>query len=301
MSIEQWQKTNAYQISHKGQNIFYKMSATDTTQAIVLFHGAMGSSWDWHLLFDELSVQYKVIAVDLLGFGLSDKTTDDTKNLSLPQQTEVLEAIFNVNRIKTVHIVGHDLGAGLAMGMLLLAENARRESKMFFPEIKSITFINGEVLPKERQLTAGEQALFGLFKTSISKQWYEKEMIKRCGKTPLTPQAIDLRWQAFSFGDYFNDKEMSKALLKSFAYLKEQKEDYNGDRTSWRKALKTTNIPVLLIYGTSDPVYNEQYIKRYLELTPKSKIEKMNHIGHYPHLESPQETLNLILAFINQI
>ena len=40
---------------------------------LLLIHGFPTSSWDWHAVFDALKHGRRVIACDMLGFGLSDK------------------------------------------------------------------------------------------------------------------------------------------------------------------------------------------------------------------------------------
>ena len=58
-------------LTYKDYKIFYKESGTG--DPLLLTHGFPTSSWDWNKVWDSLSKQYKVYAMDMLGYGFSSK------------------------------------------------------------------------------------------------------------------------------------------------------------------------------------------------------------------------------------
>lgn len=71
MNISNWQKTGSYFTFRERHQVFYQKAGKGET--IVLLHGFPTASWDWWKIWDKLTHNYQVIALDFLGFGFSDK------------------------------------------------------------------------------------------------------------------------------------------------------------------------------------------------------------------------------------
>lgn len=91
--------------------------------AVVLLHDFGASTFQWRWVAPALATQgYTVVAVDLLGFGESDRPVGA---LTAPgAQAELLERALTALRLSTVHLVGHGLGAVVAL--MLAAEHPQR-------------------------------------------------------------------------------------------------------------------------------------------------------------------------------
>ena len=74
MSIEYWKSLGTFH-TVLGNQVFVidKGSAKET---IVILHGYPTSSFDYWMVLDQLSENYRVIIHDHLGFGYSDKPLD---------------------------------------------------------------------------------------------------------------------------------------------------------------------------------------------------------------------------------
>ena len=96
-----------------GLKIAYKR--TGKGESILLIHGITTSSFIWRNIQPGLSKNYDVIAVDLLGCGLSSK--DLSTDYSIKNQTNILAELIQKLELGKVHIVGHDIGGGIAQIM----------------------------------------------------------------------------------------------------------------------------------------------------------------------------------------
>lgn len=86
--------------------------------AVLFISGMAGSSASWTAPFRELSVRWRLLLVDVLGFGRSPKPVTE---YSLDEHLETLHATVQSRASKPVHIVGY-----YSMGALLgLAYAAR--------------------------------------------------------------------------------------------------------------------------------------------------------------------------------
>lgn len=79
---------------------------------IVFLHGWVGSWRYWIPTMQSASTSYRAYAIDLWGFGESAK---EAKNYTLEKQTELLDYFLNDMGIAKVALVGHGLGAVVAM------------------------------------------------------------------------------------------------------------------------------------------------------------------------------------------
>jgi pimeloyl-ACP methyl ester carboxylesterase len=71
----------------------------------------------------------------------------------------------------------------------------------------------------------------------------------------------------------------------------------NAYRARWITPLQKTETPLKLINGIADPISGASIVRRYREIVPTPDITELPQIGHYPHLESPNEVLKNYLTF----
>jgi pimeloyl-ACP methyl ester carboxylesterase len=85
-------------------------------ELLLLIHGWPQTSHCWHKVMPELAKQFRVIAPDFRGFGLSEKS-------GLPLSREALAAdmasLLDALNIGKAHIVGHDWGGMIAFKLAL--------------------------------------------------------------------------------------------------------------------------------------------------------------------------------------
>jgi pimeloyl-ACP methyl ester carboxylesterase len=86
----------------------------DTT--LVFLHGYGESLLAWRLLLDRFTRHYRVLAIDLPGFGLSDRPTGA---YDLTSYTRWLDALLREQTRGAVIVVGHSMGGELAAAMAL--------------------------------------------------------------------------------------------------------------------------------------------------------------------------------------
>lgn len=103
------------------ENRFVRVGAFNTrywqagTQgsAVLLLHGIGCSVLEWERNVAALATQHRVFAVDLLGFGLTDKPADET--YSIKRLAQFALDFLTVLQITRAHMVGNSLGGRLAL------------------------------------------------------------------------------------------------------------------------------------------------------------------------------------------
>lgn len=84
---------------------------------IVLLHSSMSSATQWYSLIESLSLQYRVIAIDLYGYG---ETTmpDNSTTFSLQNEVLLIEEVLEYLQISScqpMHFIGHSYGGATAL------------------------------------------------------------------------------------------------------------------------------------------------------------------------------------------
>ena len=115
ISPQQWQSRGELEIL-LGHSIFVVDEGAAHLPTIVLLHGFPTSSWDWQLIWDELAKDYRLIALDMLGFGFSDKP--NSRQYSIHGQADIVEALVKTKGLTNFHVLAHDYGDTVAQELL---------------------------------------------------------------------------------------------------------------------------------------------------------------------------------------
>ena len=100
------------QIEVNGCEIDYELTGSGTP--VVLIHGLGASKLIWSRLRDELARSFTVVAYDLRGSGASSET-GPAADLSLTVWSRDLRALLEALGIDRTALVGHSLGASIAL------------------------------------------------------------------------------------------------------------------------------------------------------------------------------------------
>jgi pimeloyl-ACP methyl ester carboxylesterase len=103
-------------VNHRGQRIHYTVRGEGPL--IVLQHGMLmsGESWERGGIVDALSDRYCVACVDSLGHGRSDKPSEPALYHQRQRAGDVVAVLDDLG-CKRAHLVGHSMGAWLAVGV----------------------------------------------------------------------------------------------------------------------------------------------------------------------------------------
>eukprot|EP00112_Aurelia_sp_Birch-Aquarium-sp1_P015182 Seg3343.2 transcript_id=Seg3343.2/GoldUCD/mRNA.D3Y31 product="Mesoderm-specific transcript protein" protein_id=Seg3343.2/GoldUCD/D3Y31 len=296
--LSNW-RDSGYTHVYKGFEIFYQdvldMKVPKTKPNLLLLHGFPTSSFDWKKVLPSL-VKYfgRIIAIDMLGFGFSDKP--QSHNYTVLEQALIHEEILKISGIETVHLLAHDLGDTVAQEMLArYHERVQHEDDGL--TISSLCLTNGGIFPETHHPRLAQQLLrlpiigdvaaflmnYLMFRVSFSAIF---------GHTtkPDSNQTWDF-WTAIRY------KDGHIAAPRLLNYIDERRR--NRDR--WVGALETTHVPLHYIYGSLDPVNPEDALHRYKTLIKNSTITEMPNVGHYPHWEDPKGFLDGYFEFLKRI
>lgn len=256
---------------------------TGRGKPIILLHGLGASSYSWHKIAPDLAKNNRVIAIDLKGFGASDKPLDD--RYSIFDQAQLIEDYITEKNLQGVTLIGHSYGGGVALALALRQKDAGRHNIERMILIDSIAY--RQPLP----------IFFQLLQTPV---------LGELGLSLIPPEVQIERALAIA---YYEDAKVMKNTVKHYAdplrteggrhalmQTINNLDPAQADRLSTRyPELKT---PALLLWCDHDKIVPLKYGKRLANELPNARIEIIKECGHIPHEEQPEETLAAIQRFL---
>jgi pimeloyl-ACP methyl ester carboxylesterase len=249
-------------------------------EPVVLLHGFGGSVYSWRKVVPALAASHRVIAIDLNGFGYTQRPRSPESYTRAGQGRLVL-AVMDALGIERAHVCGHSYGGGLTL--YLASRHPERFRSMVLVNSSAPTYSDDR-----RSRAASLRPLSSLFVRSIALR-------------PATIRRALLR-------SYYDDSLVTAELVQ--AYLDRLRiegvaEAYYGltapSRTpSERVELEKIAVPALVVWGRQDEVISLAAGRRAAARLPRSEFVAIEKCGHLPMEERPEEFLRAVLPFLER-
>lgn len=267
--------------STEGHRLHYIDEGSGET--LLFVHGTPSWSFDFRHLVKALSKQYRCIAIDHIGFGLSDKP--EHYNYSTLQHSKTLSYFIDYLQLKEITLIAHDFGGPIGMNSAL--EKPER--------FKRIIILNSWLWSSEN-----EPAFI---------------KIKKVLKSPLLPFLY--RYLNFSprylLPSSFGAHKLPKALLKQYTSPFANKRERNGTvafahsllndqawfESLWEQRSKLKHLPMLLIWGMKDLFVSPSYLAKWQNGFPHATTVQLNTCGHFPQEEEHEKTITAIQYWLS--
>ncbi|KAM6152857.1 mesoderm-specific transcript homolog protein isoform 3-T3 [Erethizon dorsatum] len=261
-ALHSW-KTSGKFFTYKGLRIFYQDSVgvVGSPEIVVLLHGFPTSSYDWYKIWEGLTLRFhRVIALDFLGFGFSDKPRPH--HYSIFEQASIVEALLRHLGLQNrrINLLSHDYGDIVAQE-LLYRYKQNRSGRL---TIKSLCLSNGGIFPEtHRPLLL-------------------QKLLKDGGVlSPILTRLMNF----FVF---------SRGLLQYINQRKKFRRRWVGALASVTIPIHFIYGPM----DPVNPY--PEFLELYRKTLPRSTVSILDdHISHYPQLEDPMGFLNAYMGFIN--
>jgi pimeloyl-ACP methyl ester carboxylesterase len=252
---------------------------------IGLIHGITETADVWRGVIPRLAADHTVIAGDLLGHGRSAKPKGD---YSLGAYASGLRDLMGALGFERGTVVGRSLGGGIAM-----------QFAYQFPEytermvLVSSGGLGREVHPVLRAATLpGAELVMPL----IFPSWAVSagQVVGRA----LARVGIDVRADIAEMARGYaslNDVEAREVFRHTLGGVI----DAGGQRVSALDRLYLAEeMPVMLIWGSEDPIIPAEHGRAAHELIPHSRLVEFEGSGHWPQLDDPERFCDELLDFI---
>jgi pimeloyl-ACP methyl ester carboxylesterase len=257
--------------------------------AIVLIHGWTASMEYWSRVAPRLAVGHRVVSVDLIGHGGSEKPRDHGAYSMENQARQVALALRRL-RIRRAIVVGHSMGGSVATA---LAERHR-------PPMTGVV-----VVDSEPDLDSGKDhgPIGGLVSFAVGRLScfpVVGELGRRLAPDFMVRRALRLGFaKGFDVPD-FAVESYRRSTYTAICQSGRHSSDYVDER-SLATRLAASGVPILAIFGAKEQIAEpEQSIRAYRRV-PGARVATIADAGHSPNVERPATTARLILRFVRDL
>jgi acyl-coenzyme A synthetase/AMP-(fatty) acid ligase/pimeloyl-ACP methyl ester carboxylesterase len=256
----------------------------DARGTIVCVHGNPTWSFAWRSFFTQLRDRYRVIAVDQLGMGLSERTS----RRRFAQRVDDLDAaIAALDVVGPVVTAAHDWGGPISLGWVL----RHRE------RVAGVVLCNtGVAVPAGRQAPwLIRLAAAGPLRDLVCRRtrlfvdgtvWLSGRRLDRAARDGLCApyrRAGSRHAIAEFVGDVpFDDSHPSASAIAEVA-----------------EGIRTLTMPVLLGWGNADPVFNDDFAHDLAQRMPHADLHRFPGMGHLV-VEETADQANSVAATVDR-
>ena len=285
MTLSDWHR-GGRRFRHRGHSIFYREDGPADADVLSCMHGFPTASWDWHRVWPGLVARWRVIAVDMIGYGFSDKPS--RYSYSLHDQADLLQEIVESLGVRRVHLLAHDVGVSVAQELLARHLERRDDGGL---SIASVCFLNGGLFPETHRPTLTQRLLASRIGFLVGRLMTERKFgasFSEVFGAQTKPTAAELAefWSLIAFN---GGQRIAHKLIR---YMIERR----VHRQRWVGALHA-NVPMRFINGADDPVSGAHMIRRLREELPDADVVMLPGIGHYPQIEDAADVMRSYFEF----
>jgi len=248
---------------------------------IVLVHCFGCSLHWWDRMVPLLSKDHRVIRIDLLGFGGSEKPES---GYSMEDQARLVALALGRLGVQGAVVVGHSMGFDVATA--LASESSELVDRLV--DIDAAPDPSFGDLPFLARLTFTPvigQALRRIALDFAIRDGYESVFAPGYDLGDFSDQVVD-DFRAMTYTSY--DRSPAES------------DDYE-DALPLDQRVRNAAVPLLVIFGEKDQLYDDPgaAAEAYRDV-PGAQITTIPGAGHSPNLEKPEETSRLVLQFAAQ-
>jgi pimeloyl-ACP methyl ester carboxylesterase len=253
---------------------------------IILFvHGTPEWSFGFRDLIKPLSGTYRCIAIDHLGFGLSDKPQNAV--YTTKEHANRLEKFISKMQLQNINMVANDFGGSIALNYAIKhAANVDRIC-LFNTWMWSLTDDKHYSRPGKLMQTWIGKLLYKQFNFPVT-----VIMPRAYGdKSKLTKEIHRHYKEPLSKPEYRNG---------TYAFAKELLDAGTWWNSLWADIDKIKDKPFLIFWGLKDTFILPNALDKWMGKLPHAKVIRFKNAGHFVQEEEPQEIVSEMLLFFTK-
>lgn len=262
-----------------GVRVHYQERGTGA--ALVLIHGNNSSAYSWKDVFDELAKEFRVVALDLKGFGFTSKPEGDYR---IETQAALVVGLLDQLRIERATLCGSSMGGGVALATainypqrvesLVLVDSSAFEKGSggapLAPAYVRWPYIGGAV-------TALALTSDSLVREGLRKSFHDESKV--------TGERVEAYYRPLR----------TRGGQRAARLVRDQR-----DYTRIENSLDKIRRPALIIWGAQDRLILLDDGKRLHSKLAGSQLAVFDNCGHLPQEEMPERFAREVSAFMKK-
>ncbi len=274
--IEKYAQPPSQFITISGTRLHYRDSGNKNSPTLIFLHGFGSSLHTWDAWASALEQDYRVIRLDLPGFGLSGE--NEKNDFSDTHDIAVILGLLDTLEVNKASFVGNSLGGKLAWRIAAAYPN----------RVDKLALISPDGFASEGfEYDKPHQASWMLNAMTLA-------LPKPLLKMSLLPAYANPNSLSSTMLDRYYDLMCAPGVRKSIVARLNQTVLKDP-----RPILKTIQADTLLLWGEDDAMIPIANAQDYLKLIPKVRLEALPKTGHLPQEENVQQSLSVLKKFLD--
>jgi len=246
---------------------------------LILLHGIPTSSLLWRNVIPRLARSHRVIAPDMLNYGRSDKP--ERADVSIASQARILIGLMDALGLSRADLAAHDIGGGVAQ--IVAVRHPERLNRLILAS--AVCFDSWPIPEFEPLQEEGAEAnLTCEAFEALLRDFLPQGVTDADG---LSSEATEIMLRPWA-------GEAGKAAL--FRNLRRLNPEYT---MAIARELETLDLPVLVLWGDSDPFQKPAYAQRLADTIPGARLEWITGAAHWIMEEKPDDIAERIARFLD--
>lgn len=251
---------------------------------LVLVHGLGASTFTWRRIAPELARTHRVIALDLKGFGRSDKPRD--RHYGAADQAALVAAFLRKRNLENVTLVGHSFGGTVALlTALRLKREPQRIARLVIMDAPALWQNFGSTAELVRAPALPEAAVLATPPELMAR------ILLRFVSAPgrKIPEA-DIEGYAAPFRD----------VDARHAFIATAQAILNDNARRMGRSYGNIRQPTLLIWCRNDEIVPLRTGRQLAQRLPKARLAVLRGCNHLPQDEAPTALLKTLRPFLGR-
>jgi len=284
---DHWVDRSAYPFT---PNYFYtegnRMHYIDEGQGetVLFVHGTPSWSFEYRGVIKRLKTSFRCVAIDHIGFGLSDKPVH--YDYSTANHSQTLERFVLDKNLNNFALVVHDFGGPIGLNFAIRHPD----------RVKRLVILNS-----------------WLWSSDTDPDFVRTRKLLKSPILPFLYRHLNFSARYIlprSFGDQKISKEILKQYTKPFAgktprngpwaFVQSLLSDQDWFEQLWEKRQLISRKPTLFVWGMKDPIIKPDNLKKFQSGFPNSVTVELDTGGHFPQEEHPELVADAIMDFLSR-
>jgi pimeloyl-ACP methyl ester carboxylesterase len=246
---------------------------------VVLIHGNPSNTYSWRKVVTPLAQRYRVHAIDLPGYGFSDKPSDESRYTTEALADDVIHYLDTVGVERAV-LIGNSMGGSVVSEAAILHRD--RVSALVLVDASGLPGLP----PHPLAIRMAGWPVIGPLLRALPARGRTRDGLRNAVYDPsqITEADVDAYYAPLRSAGGTN------------AFIARMHQQVADDRSS---RVHTIAAPTLVITGDTDRLVPPAVAERYHELIVGSELLVMPQTGHLPQEERPDETVAAITRWID--
>lgn len=280
-----------YMLKYNQYNVAVYENGMGNTPIILLHGGGVDSAMlSWREVMNSMPEQYKVYAIDLLGYGKSDRPEEMEGEEFYQKHIWAVESVVEQLHLNQFVLSGLSMGGAISIGYAL--KNSNKVAAL---------------IPVDSWGLVSKMPIHGFY------YWYVNTSLLKVSYSLFAKYRWMVKW-SLKYSLIGDKSKISKALIDEVFALcqipnpEKSMQDYQrssltklGTIPDYTERLKELQMPVLFINGEKDSLVKLKDVAKVSKSVKNGKLHIMKGCKHWPQKERPEEYVKVIDTFITEL